>query len=497
MRKRILLSLLSGFLLILSFPNFLNLKGEYWFFAWIGFVPLLFALENLSKYKAFLVAYLSGIIFWLGIIYWLIHVSFLGMILLVIYLSFYFGAFGIFVPKYLKSKNFPSIKVASLWISLEYLRSKLFGGFGWANLGYSQYLNSPLIQIADLFGNWGVSFLIILVNSVIYSLLRYRFKKIKIKEYILVLSFLFFSLIYGFYKIFSFKKQSEYCQLKPAIVQPNIPQEEKWNPLNRDRIFSKHLKLSHLVRGENPHLIIWPEASLPVTLEEEESTYLKIIKNFVKENKTSLLLGAVMLKKDKYYNSAILVSTSESSIYNKLRLVPFGEYIPLKRIFGFLETVFPIGDFTAGKEWTVFSIPVKDCQVNFSVLICFEDLSPELSREFIRRGADFLVNITNDAWFMKTPSAYQHLSASVFRAVENKVYLVRSANTGVSGFISPLGVIDLLEDNKGRNIFIEGYKAKDIVIVRYGPSFYARYPDLIILFAMLTLFMDRFLKIFT
>jgi len=143
--------------------------------------------------------------------------------------------------------------------------------------------------------------------------------------------------------------------------------------------------------------------------------------------------------------------------------------------------------FTPSQEYTVFNLPTHNLPSSrFSVLICFEDLFPQISRSFVKNGANLLVNITNDAWFGRTSSAHQHLQASVFRAVENRVPLVRSANTGVSGFIAPNGkIISLVQNEIGENLFITGYATEEITIPERDLSFYARYGDVFILFCFL------------
>jgi apolipoprotein N-acyltransferase len=169
--------------------------------------------------------------------------------------------------------------------------------------------------------------------------------------------------------------------------------------------------------------------------------------------------------------------------------VPFGEYIPFKKIFAFLETVVPIGDFTRGKEYTVFNLPLvsHSLPLPFSTLICFEDIFPELATQFVKRGAGFLVNITNDAWFRKSSSPYQHLAASVFRAVENRLFLVRAANTGVSAFINPVGkIVSLVADNAGKAIFISGYRTETISVgTDKKPTFYTSHPKGFILLCLI------------
>ncbi|MBM3244697.1 MAG: apolipoprotein N-acyltransferase, partial [Candidatus Omnitrophica bacterium] len=151
--------------MILSFP-----QANFWILAWVGFVPLFFALENKSGGTAFLLSFLTGVVFWSGIIYWLVHVTLLGTIVLVLYLALYFGIFGFVICRYraAKSFNLRIIFISSLWVLLEYARGDLFTGFPWALLGYSQYLNLPAIQIADITGAWGVSFIVMSVNAAVY-----------------------------------------------------------------------------------------------------------------------------------------------------------------------------------------------------------------------------------------------------------------------------------------------------------------------------------------
>jgi apolipoprotein N-acyltransferase len=311
----------------------------------------------------------------------------------------------------------------------------------------------------------------------------------KIKKSLLFVLLVTIALSYGYYKLNYPLSAIRYPLFKISVIQGNIPQELKWNPQANDYILDKYFRITLEAAKVKPDLIIWPEAALPVVL-EEEPTYYEIVKDFVREIKIPLLLGAVTTRDSFYYNSALLVSDEGELLtrYDKLHLVPFGEYIPLKKILGFLGTVAPIGDFTAGKEYAIFKIPNPKSQIpnEFSVLICFEDLFPEISREFVKKGADFLVNITNDAWFKKTSSPYQHLQASVFRAVENRVPVVRAANTGISGFIAPTGkIISLVSDASGNNIFVSGYKNDEIFVLKPDFSFYSRYGDIFVFACLL------------
>jgi apolipoprotein N-acyltransferase len=500
-RKEIFLCLLSAILLIISFPKF-NLE----FLAWVGFVPLFFALRNKSKVKAFLLSFFTGVIFWLGIIYWLVHVTFGGMILLVIYLAVYFGIFGLIVSVFsLQSSAFSLLFLPSAWVILEYIRSYLFTGFPWALLGYSQYLNLPIIQLADITGAWGVSFLVMLVNAGIYSVVscpmpagRQELSVVSQKQkFLLPILCLLASLIYGHFKLHQTPNTKDQTPIKISVIQGNIPQELKWQSFSRQFILGRYMQLSQEAVSFSPDLIIWPEASSPGIL-GEDAEIVKGIFDFAQLLSKYLLIGTVVKEGALYFNSAVLIDKQGKLIqrYDKLHLVPFGEYVPLGRILGFLQTVVPIGDFTGGRDYTVFKIPNSKFQIQnrFSVLICFEDIFPEISRRFTQRGAEFLVNITNDAWFGKTAASYQHLQASVFRAVENRLFLVRCANTGFSGFISPEGrVISRVVDSKGEDIFIAGFDTQDIS-VRNRPTFYTRYGDAFVLLVFISALYGIILK---
>ncbi|MFH1128006.1 MAG: apolipoprotein N-acyltransferase [Candidatus Omnitrophota bacterium] len=488
--KEISFCLLSAILLIFSFP-----RANLWILSWFGFVPLFFVLEDKSKAKAFLFAYFTGVIFWSGIIYWLIHVTLPGTIVLILYLAIYFGIFGLIVSSIIHrpclagrqaSSIIPSLFIPSVWVLLEYLRSHLLTGFPWALLGYSQYLNLPIIQIADITGVWGVSFLIMMINMAVYSIVCRKMLTAREKQkYLLPALFIIISLIYGYYKLYHLRVNTYGLPLKICVIQGNIPQEAKWDSRCMESILKKYLSLTASAARENPDLIVWPEAASPGILGEDDWVFQEIF-SLAKKIKIPLIVGAVVKEGDHYYGSALLVNSSGSiaARYDKLHLVPFGEYIPFKKTFPFLQTIVPIGDIERGKDYTVFKSPAK-----FSVLDCFEDTFPELAREFVKHGAKFLVNITNDAWYKKTSAPYQHLQASVFRALENRVYLVRAANTGISGFISPEGkIISLVKNEKGQNLFISGFDTNYIKLPLKNYSFYTRHGDIFIAACFLFIF---------
>ena len=494
--KDLALAIVSAILLALSFPKF-NLE----FLAWFAFIPLFFSLKEASLGRAFFLGFACGLIFWDITVYWLVHVTMAGAIVLILYLSLYFGVFGLLVSFFLNQAKVkvqvssPAVRPAepriiffipAIWVVLEYARSHLLTGFPWALLGYSQYLNLSTIQIADTFGVWGVSFLLVMVNIALYSLIKEKSQAVKRIKYLIAPAvILVFVFGYGFFRLQQAGEPRNASKrlIKISVIQGNIPQELKWYPMARQEIMEKYLMLSRRAAQEKPDLIVWPEAAVPVILEKEPA-YYEMVANLAKQVQSPVLFGAVTSRGDNYYNSALMVSQDKeiTGCYNKLHLVPFGEYIPLRTILPFLETIVPIGEVKPGKEYTIFSVNLAgvghSLRSKFGVLICFEDVFPELSRQFVKKGAQFLVNITNDAWYKQTFASYQHLQASVFRAVENRVSLLRSANTGVTGFISPEGkVIALVKDASARELFVDGYKTWSIPAKKGAQTIYTRFGD--------------------
>ena len=479
----------SAFFLILSFPNF-----NLWFLAWIGFVPLLCAIDGKKPIEAFALSYLTGVLFFLGTVYWLVHVTLPGMIAVVLYLALYFGIFGLVVSSAAGRKSPVALLVIpAVWVALEWVRAHLFTGFGWALLAHSQSYNLPIIQIADMAGAYGVSFLVMAVNAAIFMTIRQIRNKNYYTYYMAAALFLvFLSLAYG---VFRLKNIFAGDMLKVAVVQGNIPQTKKWDRNYRAEIVGKYAALTLEASKEKPDLIIWPETSVPGFLESERDLFGKVA-GISKSVGVPLLVGTPSIargEKDSLYNSAVLFGDGGRVLerYDKLHLVPFGEYVPLKELFSFVEKFapMPIGDFSRGTAYTVFKFFIerdsrsKDAnwhmlkKVRFSCLICFEDIFPELASEFVRKDALFLVNITNDAWFGNTSAPYQHAQSSVFRAVENRVNVVRAANTGLSCFIDQKGMITAKVCRAGKDLFVDGVAAHDIVLTKTR-TFYTVYGDI-------------------
>jgi len=472
-----------------------------WILAWGGLVPLMFVLDGKKPCSAFRWAYGCGILFFTGTLYWFFHITkwfsaigAVGIVFLLLYLSLYFGLFGLAYSLFSRQRSFHKLfLLPSSWVALEFIRAHLFTGFDWASLGHTQYTNLPIIQIADITGVFGVSFIVMMVNVLIKELLTANFvnktsqaqKTASILMWTTAVSVVFV-LIYGMFRLTPSTNQG-YAESKYsiAVIQANIPQEVKWEKAAWKGIMEKYVSLTKQVLPHDPDLIIWPETSYPGYLWEDKELFVQL-QAFVRNIKTPLLLGSVIKEKGNYYNSAILLSINGdiAQIYRKSHLVPFGEYLPLRKAIPFLSSLVAIGDFTAGDQWTTFSpVPAQLGDQNdhqFSVLICFEDTVARLSRKFVKQGARLLVNITNDAWFGNSKAPFMHMQSAVFRTIENRRSLVRAANTGVSCFIDQWGqTTNCVKKDKGGEIqktYISGYALANVDF-NEKMTFYTKFGD--------------------
>ena len=406
-----------------------------------------------------------------------------------LYLAIYFAFFGLLFSISIRNTH-DAIRntffIPCIWVSLEYIRSHLFTGFSWALLGYSQYRILPVIQISDITGAYGVSFLLVLVNVGIWQTIETIIKagshKLKFRKKILVsvICILFSVLLTVSYGYFKLNQPARGQSIKVAVIQGNIPQRMKWDPDARDFILEKYSRLTETAAFNRPDIIIWPETSVPGYLEDEPELLKEIGSLSRRVFPAYLLVGTPQQGRNRtLYNSATLLFQGKIiKRYDKLHLVPFGEFIPWPAFFSRFSFAGLVGNFSRGADFTVFSFSQTRPKIKFSALICFEDVFGHLARKFVQKGARFLVNMTNDAWFEDSSEPEQHLQASVFRAVENRVNVVRSANTGISCFINPRGeTLGRVSDERGRDLLVEGEKTQELKVVS-APGFYTAFGDI-------------------
>lgn len=500
------LSIASGILLILSFPRW-NLEP----LAWVAFVPAFVSFRGMGMKRAFLMGFVTGLAANTGILYWTTvamavygHIPWVLSILLLLLLAsilsaLYFGPWAMAV-EYLGGKGVPEVLSAPLaWASLEFIRNYLFTGFPWESLGYSQYLNLPLIQMAEYTGVYGVSFVLMLVNASLYSFISSPlpwWERVRVRGMWLAMSGCLLLGLYTFgnRRLSEIRRsQSSLPRLRVGLVQGNIEQDKKWDPAFQQETMNIYTSLSAKASQDPTGLIIWPETAAPFYF-QSDLRYRPQLLHLPQELRTYLLFGSIaygdVAGRVRYYNSAFLVSPEglEVGRYDKLHMVPFGEYLPFP--LHFLYPIFDkiigsVGDFTPGKDASLFTLP----DGKFGVLICYEIIFPELSRRLAREGAGLLVTITNDAWFGATSAPYQHISMAAFRAVENRRYVARAANTGISGVIDMAGTIVLSTD-----IFRPAAVTGDVGMGN-DTTFYTAYGDVFAFFCLLVLTVLIFLSL--
>lgn len=431
------LSIISGVLFGLSLIDI-----GLGFLSFFAFIPYLaFVIKSSSK-QCFLDGLIFGFVLSCITLYSIILVKVIAFIGLLIAMPLYFGILTLFIKKiqlqFTKSffYLFPIV-----WIGFEYFMTLGSLNFPWHNIGYSIANYYYLIQFADIFGVYGLSLLVLIVNTLIYIFFSGKFKAL---FFIIILLILWFG--YGIYKDRTIKLQKE--DLKVGIIQLCILQKDKWNPAILDSTIEEYGKqLSVLAKKDSVDLVILPESAITTYLLHERE-YKKRISDMAKANDVNIVVGFPdyeikwVEKKPKYYffNSATMVGKDGNFLpkYDKIRLVPFGERIPFLSKFPILEKLqFGQANFEYGKNPRLYTID----NFHFPILICFEGVFPELSRQYIEKGADFIVVITNDGWFQKTAFPKEHANNTKIRAIENRVSLFRAANTGISYIINPKGKV--------------------------------------------------------
>jgi apolipoprotein N-acyltransferase len=473
----------SGVAGALAFPD-----TDWWLLAWAWLVPAIAWSAERSPRAALATGWLCGTAFFLVLLRWLDHtfrywsaipwpVTWLPILALAAYCGLYLGL-ACAVVSWLSRRLGAGLALAlfpALWVAGEWVRGWLMEGFPWGLLAYSQHRVLPIIQVAELAGAWGVSFLVASGNAALAGVVVLGPRRAApglLAGGLLVAA----SLGFGWYALGAGNREESSVQV--AVIQPSVAQSLKWDPARHAETLALYERLTREAARSRPALILWPETAATILL-QGDAPLLARLTRLAGDLDTAILVGSLDRRPVRaggragpgfeYLNSAFLLTGQGiTGKYDKIQLVPFGEYVPLSGVIGFVRAWAEfISEMGAGEAATVFEIP----GARFGTVICYEVIFPGLFRRFVAGGADFMANITNDAWFGETSGPWQHLSALPLRAVEHRVAIARAANTGVSAFVDPSGRIGpwlpLLE---------RGALAQRVPL-RAGQTLYTRYGD--------------------
>jgi apolipoprotein N-acyltransferase len=455
----------SGLLLALSFP-----KYGHPAFGWIALAPLLVALSRVTLRRAFLLGLVTGCVYFTGTLYWITHVmvtygdihfwvAVLINAALVAYLALFPAIFALVMRRVVMKHGQAALMAAPVvWVATELGRTHVFTGFPWVLLGYSQTTVLPIAQLGSVFGVYGVSMLLAAMSAALAVVaagapraLRYgpgrgagRFGSAeRFAPLVVVVAILVGVAIWGSRRATASEWTHTGDAIRVGLIQGNVDQAEKMGGTRAGAIFQDYMAMTRQAIREGAEFILWPESSTPFLFEVDVAA-AEQVRTLARQARVSILFGSDQVERGehgspmKYFNSAFLVRPDGSTggVYRKIHLVPFGEYVPLKRVFFFAAPlVEAVSDFSAGEDAVL--LPVGTHTVSTS--ICYEVVYPDLVRRFVAAGSEMLTTITNDAWFGATSAPYQHFEQASMRAIEEGRYLVRSANTGISGIVDPYG----------------------------------------------------------
>jgi apolipoprotein N-acyltransferase len=481
-------SVLSGVLLTVGFP-----RAGLFPLSWVALIPLLLAVRDRTPRRALALGYVCGLVHYVTTFYWIHYVvqHYGGLpfpvaasvvLLMAAVLAVYPALFALAARLWRDRPLLWALGLPSLWVTLEWIKAHALSGFPWANLGYTQTPFMPLMQLADVTGVYGVSWLVVALNTAA-ALCWSRRRLMPVAAVCLVC--LAAAVGYGTLRQHQVEGlQAEAPEWRAAVVQGNIDQSLKWDPEFQQETLERYRRLSlEAARSEPaPEILVWPETAAPFFYGHEPDLS-EVVRGIAHETELPLLFGSPGVEwvdgVARLYNRAYVIDPSGTELgrYAKRHLVPFGEYVPLKDLLFFVKRlVQAAGDFAPGE----IDEPLKLDNQQLGTLICYEGIFPELSRGFADKGASVLVNITNDAWYGNTCAPYQHLQIARWRAVEFRVPLVRAANTGVSAVTDATGsVLGRIELNR------EGWMARTVHPLRVR-TLYAAWGDFFAWLCVLT-----------
>jgi apolipoprotein N-acyltransferase len=434
-------------------------KIDWNILAWFAWIPLILAVRGQSPRRVFLLAYAAHAVAFTILLYWIevvvrvygnvpIFFAFIPMAMLVAYCAVWMSLAFWWARKV--ELRYPRLNM--LWTlpvfltAGEWLRGQVFTGFPWGHGAYSQYRNLEVIQITEVVGVDGVLFLLVAASVGAVALAdRLRTGRGGAQALVAV-ALIAVTLVYGNLRLATVRSELAESKrtVRVGLLQGNIEQAQKWDADFREKTLDIYERLTDVAVAQGAQLVIWPETAAPFYYAHGQRGPSQRLENLARRTATYTLFGAPASEEidgHRYYrNRAYLLNPAGDLLghYDKSHLVPFSEYVPLPWLFGWIQKLIPVvGSFAAGENRHVLAVP----GARFGVLICYESIFPDEVRRFVQNGADFLTIITNDAWFLRTSAAYQHIGMAVLRAVENRVPVLQAGNTGVTAVIGPDGAM--------------------------------------------------------
>jgi apolipoprotein N-acyltransferase len=417
--------------------------------------PLLVALKGATLRRAFLLGLLAGVIYFTGTLYWITRVMALygglatpvAMLVnasLIAYLALFPAVFALIARRLAVAYGRRAfLAVPFVWAATELGRTYIITGFPWVLLGYSQATVLPIAQFASLFGVYGVSMLVTTTSAALAAFATAANTAgayARARPLVLTIVLVVGVAAWGSERLVTGTLTASGDTIRVGMVQGNVDQGEKMSLQRSTEIFQDYIDKTRQAIAQGAAFVLWPESSTPFIFEEDHDAADRV-RAVAREAHAAILVGSDQVERgrpNKWFNSAFLVGPDGvvAGVYRKIHLVPFGEYVPLQKLLFFAAPLTEqVGTFSAGTSAEM--LPVRGHPV--SVAICYEVVYPALVRTFVEAGSELLTTITNDAWFGATSAPYQHFEQASMRAIEEGRYLVRSANTGISGIVDPYG----------------------------------------------------------
>lgn len=474
--------------------------------SWVALAPLICAVwfsrpwERRERVRLAGLGFVFGAAYFGGSLFWLTTLTAPGWVALSLYMAVYPAVWTLYLgtfctprgagrdgrPVWLSSwGNLRACALgAAAWVALEWLRGVVFPQFPWNSVGIALGANIPLIQLADITGVGGISFLAVMANLMIVATVKRLMVEVRLgarrPHYDFAITVALIALAWGYGLRQMFAPAPEMTEFTFAAVQANIPQNVRNDLTFEADVLEAYARHTDVALAMKPDLILWPESATPRPVFNDQGTW-DAVRAIAEQHAGDFLFGTVHFSEQGDYNSAVLLSGrgKDAQMYHKNHLVPFGEYVPFRQAFPLFAWI--VGDlvpddFDPGPYPAVFEMSVKP--VKIGPLICFEDVLGDLARQFALRGAQMFSVITNDGWFQESAGSRQHLAHAVFRCAENKLPMIRAANTGVTCQIDRFGMVRETLKNEAGSTFLEGVLFGKIAVPKSpSPTFYARYGE--------------------